>query len=168
MRKDDKALSWVIEVAVVLAIVFLLIGACFFAVPRIQKINHSAPPALTVFNVEDVQSEKGSVPPSGSEMIGSMDDVILSGSGVVTELDESSLVACIRVTSDSYRLGQGEEYRFDFTNRIDQDKLTFEGIKVGDAVEFGYWNSSYGGENGRIGEYIKLASASASATSAAA
>ena len=118
MRKDDKTLSWVIEVVVVLAIVFLLMVACFFAVPHIQKVGRSASPAPTVFNADDVRSEKGSVPPPDNEMIGGMDDVILSGSGVVTDLDEGALVARIRVTSDSYRLNQGEEYRFDFKGRV--------------------------------------------------
>ena len=55
MRKNGNMFEWAIEVAVVVAIVLLLMGVCFWVVPHLQKTDRSASPTFSVFDVEDAQ-----------------------------------------------------------------------------------------------------------------
>ena len=57
MRKNGNMFEWAIEVAVVVAIVLLLMGVCFWAVPHLQKTDRSTSPTFSVFDVEDAQSK---------------------------------------------------------------------------------------------------------------
>lgn len=157
MRKNGNMLEWAIEVAVVVAIVLLLMGACFWVVPHLQKTDCSALPMFSVFDVEDAQSKRGSVLQS-DDMDGGIDDVIFHGKGVVTSLDAAALIACIRITSeDSYGLEQGGEYRFNFDERFEQATLTFNGIGVGSVVDFRYRAITCDKEGTLVGEFITLA-----------
>lgn len=157
MSKNDNMLEWAIEVAVVVAVVLLLMGTCFWVVPHLQKTDRSTPPVFPVIDAEDAQSKKGSVPQS-DDMVGGIDDVIFYGKGVVTSLDAAALIACIRVTSeDSYGLEQGGEYRFNFDKRFEQVKLTLDGIDVGSVVDFRYRAITCDKEGTFVGEFITLA-----------
>ncbi len=157
MRKNGNMLEWALEVAVAVAIVLLLMGVCFWAVPHLEKTNRSTSPTPLVFDAEDTQSERGSVPQS-DDMIGGIDDVVFHGKGVVTSLDAATLIARIRITSeDSYGLEQGGEYRFDFDERFEQVKLTFDGIDVGSVVDFRYRAIACDKEGTLVGEFITLA-----------
>ena len=156
MRKNGNMLEWALEVAVAVATVLLLMGACFWAVPHLQKADRSTSPTPPVFDAEDAQSERGSVPQS-DDMIGGIDDVVFHGKGVVTSLDAAALIACIRITSeDSYDLEQGGEYRFNFDERFEQVKLTFDGIDVGSVVDFRYRAITCDKEGTLVGEFITL------------
>ena len=149
MRKNGNMLEWAIEVAVVVAIVFLLMGACFWVVPHLQKTDRSASPTFSVFDAEDTQSKRGSVPQS-DDMVGGIDDV--------ASLDAAALIACIRITSeDSYGLEQGGEYRFNFDERFEQVKLTLDGVDVGSVVDFRYRAITCDKEGTLVGEFIMLA-----------
>ena len=157
MRKNGNMLEWAIEVAVVVAIVLLLMGACFWVVPHLQKTDRSASPTFSVFDAEDTQSKRGSVSQS-DDMVGGIDDVVFHGQGVVTSLDAAALIACIRITSeDSYGLEQGGEYRFNFDERFEQATLTFNGIGVGSVVDFRYRAITCDKEGTLVGEFITLA-----------
>lgn len=157
MRKNGNMFEWAIEVAVVVAIVLLLMGVCFWVVPHLQKTDRSASPAFSVFDVEDAQSKRGSVLQS-DDMDGGIDDVIFHGKGVVTSLDAAALIACIRITSeDSYGLELGGEYRFNFDERFEQVKLTLDGVDVGSVVDFRYRAITCDKEGTLVGEFITLA-----------
>lgn len=132
MRKNGNMLEWAIEVAVVVAVVLLLMGACFWVVPHLQKTDRSTPPTFPVIDAEDAQSKKG--------------------------LDAAALIACIRITSeDSYGLEQGGEYRFNFDERFEQVKLTLDGIDVGSVVDFRYRAITCDKEGTFVGEFVTLA-----------
>lgn len=100
MRKNGNMFEWAIEVAVVVAIVLLLMGVCFWVVPHLQKTDRSASPTFSVFDVEDAQSKRGSVLQS-DDMDGGIDDVIFHGKGVVTSLDAAALSRVENIASIS-------------------------------------------------------------------
>ena len=155
MRKNGRTL-WALEVALVVVVVFALMGVCFWSVSHIREVDRTTLPMFPTFNAEDTQSEKGGIPQPEDMVDGGIHDIIFRGQGVVTFLDDGALVACIRVISDdAYGLDQGGEYSFDFTQRLEQTRLTFDGVAVGDAVEFRYWARTCDDEGTLAGEDIQ-------------